>query len=120
MSLPPNEQLSDEQWKAVAADYLSGMGFSESQYVIYHHGDTEHDHIHIVASRIQITNGKTVSDSWDYRRSENLIRKLEQKYNLEAVRPSIEKDRRNLTTPEWREEGADWRNRGQRKITRFD
>ena len=80
------------------------MGFSGSQYVVYRHADKEHDHIHIVASRIRLTDGSTVSDSWDYRRSEELIRSLEVRYQLEPVRPSYEFDRRALKTGEWRRE----------------
>ena len=90
--------------RAIADDYVQGMGFAGSQYVVYRHADKDHDHIHIVASRIRLTDGSTVSDSWDYRRSEALIRALEERYQLEAVQPSYELDRRSLKTGEWRRE----------------
>ena len=60
-----------------------------------------HEHIHIAASRIQL-DGTTVSDSWDDRRSEAVIRKLEQEYNLQSVQPSWEKDKHSPTTGERR------------------
>ena len=45
ISLPPDEKLTDDQWKDVAGKYLEGMGFKESQYVVTKHTDTEHPHI---------------------------------------------------------------------------
>ncbi|WP_371260830.1 relaxase/mobilization nuclease domain-containing protein [Myxosarcina sp. GI1] len=61
----------------MAEDYIQGMGFEGSQYVVYCHGDKDHDHIHIVASRIRITDGTMINNIWDYVRSEKLIRELE-------------------------------------------
>ena len=78
------------------------MDFKDCQHVIYRHTDTEHDHIHVVASRTRLTDGTTVSDSWDYKRSAALVRQLEKAYNLAAVEP---KDRgiRAQTTGEFRQ-----------------
>lgn len=81
-----SNKLSDEKFSNLARDYLEGMGFDENQYIIYKHFDQDHSHIHIVANRVNFL-GNVVSDSHDYKRSETLIRKLEQKYNLtELVR----------------------------------
>ena len=81
-----SNKLSDEKFANLARDYLEGMGFDENQYIIYKHFDQDHSHIHIVANRVNFS-GNVVSDSHDYKRSETLIRKLEQKYNLtELVR----------------------------------
>jgi hypothetical protein len=102
LSLPKTESLDAVSWMAIAQDYIQGMGFEGCQYVVYRHSDQDHDHIHIVASRIRLTDGKTVSDSWDYRRSEALIRKLEQSYQLQSVIPSWQQDQRAPTTGEQR------------------
>lgn len=81
-----SNKLSDEKFANLAKDYLEGMGFDENQYITYKHFDQDHSHIHIVANRVNFS-GNVVSDSHDYKRSETLIRKLEQKYNLtELVR----------------------------------
>ncbi len=77
-------KLSDEKFANLARDYLEGMGFVDSQYISYKHLDTQHPHIHIVANRVNFS-GNVVSDSQDYKRSEALIRKLEQKYNLSEL-----------------------------------
>lgn len=81
-----SKKLSDEKFANLARDYLEGMDFKANQYILYKHLDVDHCHIHIVANRVDFS-GNVVSDSHDYKRSETLIRKLEQKYNLtELVR----------------------------------
>ncbi|GKG93903.1 hypothetical protein CE91St38_19110 [Desulfovibrionaceae bacterium] len=75
ISLPPDEKLTDDQWKDVAGKYLEGMGFKESQYVVTKHTDTEHPHIHILANRVSMA-GEVVSDSRDYQRQEAIMRRL--------------------------------------------
>ena len=100
LSLPKDEHLDDETWNQIASDYLEGMEFVGSQYVVYRHSDRDHDHIHIVASRIRITDGTTVNDSWDYVRSEQLIRELEQEYELTPTASSNQKLDRGQTSGE--------------------
>lgn len=102
LSLPKTEHLDDDQWSAIAEEYLAGMEFNDSQYVVYRHSDKDHDHVHIVASRIRITDGTTVNDSWDYVRSEKLIRELEHKYELTPAISSSQKQQRGQTTGELR------------------
>ncbi|MBD2628938.1 relaxase/mobilization nuclease domain-containing protein [Anabaena variabilis FACHB-164] len=84
-----HEHLEDEQYTEIAHHWLKSMKFlgdelNQSQYVVARHHDTNHEHIHIIASRIRM-NGSVVPDSWDYRRSEVILRKLEKEYGLEAV-----------------------------------
>ena len=95
LSLPENEPLDEPTWNELANRYLEEMGFDSNQYVVYRHSNTEHDHIHICASRIRLDNGKIVHDSWDYKRSETIIRQLELDYNLQATKGSHEKLSRN-------------------------
>lgn len=77
-------KLSNHEFSNLARDYLEGMGFDENQYIVYKHFDVDHSHIHIVANRVNFS-GNVVSDSQDYKRSEAIIRKLEQKYNLSEL-----------------------------------
>lgn len=84
LSLPKHERLDNEKWNAIAQNYLKGMGFDYNQYAVYRHYDQDHDHIHIVASRIKL-DGTCVHDSWDYRRSEGVIRRLEKEYGLKTA-----------------------------------
>ncbi|URD48731.1 relaxase/mobilization nuclease domain-containing protein [Chroococcidiopsis sp. CCNUC1] len=102
LSVAPDEELSDRHWNEIADAYTKGMGFHGSQYVVYRHTDTHHHHIHIIASRIRITDGSTVSDAWNYRRSEVLVRQLEQQFELKPVVPSWSKKERSPHTGEVR------------------
>lgn len=96
LSLLPGQRLSDEQWNEIAAKYLEKMGFTDNQYIVVRHSERDHDHIHILASRVRL-DGSCVHDGWDYRRSEDTIRQLEQEYNLTPVLSSWEVNRRDLT-----------------------
>jgi hypothetical protein len=100
LSLPKSEHLDDDTWSAIASDYLKEMGFTGCQYVVYRHSDREHEHIHMVASRIRITDGTTVNDSWDYLRSEKIVRAIEQKYQLTPTISFNAKHERGPTTGE--------------------
>lgn len=80
-------QLDNQKLTAIARDYLEGMGFSSNQYLIFRHYDAEHPHVHLLVNRISF-DGSVVSDSNNYKKSEALVRKLEQQYNLIAVEQS--------------------------------
>lgn len=103
------EHVDDERWNSIAADYLQRMGFTRNQYIVVRHFDRDHDHIHIVAARVKL-DGTVVDDSWDYRKSQDIIRSLEQEYNLTPVLSSWEVQRRGITKGQYeqqrREEAA--------------
>jgi hypothetical protein len=101
LSLARHEYLEDEAWCAIAQDYLKGMQFDQNLYVVFRHTDREHDHVHIVASRVRL-DGSCVHDGWDYRKSESLLRELEQAYDLTFVQRSWELEARSSTTGERR------------------
>lgn len=87
LSLPQGEALNKQQWGEISQKYMREMGFEGSQFLSVIHKDTEHQHIHIIASRIRL-DGTVVSDSHDYKRSEKVIRGFEIEYGLERVKPS--------------------------------
>ena len=98
-------------WLSLLFNYISTQGGIDKiyslltcyqWYAVVKHSDTEHDHIHIVASRICLDGG-VVDDSWDYYKSQETIRQLERNYNLETVTPSWETDKRAQTTGEHRQ-----------------
>ena len=89
LSLAPEDRLlSDAEFSQLASRFLTGMGFENSPFLIVRHHDTpSHQHIHLVASRIDC-NGKVVSDARDYQRAEALMRKLEAEFDLRRITPS--------------------------------
>jgi len=99
LAAAPGDRLTDGQWVSIGQRYLQGMGFTENQYVITRHTDTDNEHIHILANRITYS-GEVVSDSQDYRRQESLMREIERDYGLQAVEPSRVAKRRAPTKGE--------------------
>lgn len=89
LSLPPGERLSDEQWDQAAAEFLEKLGFArgrgQHQYIVVRHTDADHDHVHIVANRINMETLKAVDLRHDYRKSHEACRGLEQKFGLTQV-----------------------------------
>lgn len=94
-----DEDLKDEQMKAIAGDYLTAMGFGDNQHIIFRHYDADHPHLHILVNRIGY-DGSLVSDSNDYKRSELALRGLEKQYGLTEVISSKEAKERAMTKSE--------------------
>jgi len=90
LSLPPDEHLSDADWLEASQRYMDKMGMQNTPYVVVRHTDTPHEHVHLVAIRIDRTTGKTISDSQDYERTALAVRDLEEGYGLRlaATTPS--------------------------------
>jgi hypothetical protein len=87
LSLPQERQMSMESWQGYVQKFLHGLGYDNAPWAAYQHVDTEKQHCHILASRIRL-NGKCVSDKFDYYRAQNIIRDLNQVYEL----PSFSRD----------------------------
>src|ERR1700740_1000044 len=87
LNFPKEEQaqLSKAKLLAIARDYLEAMGFSNNQYLVFLHHDAAHPHLHLLVNRISF-DGSIVSDSNNYKRSEAIVRVLENRYRLTQVR----------------------------------
>ena len=77
LSLPKHENIDDLTMNHITGDFLESMGYRNSNditqnvpFVAVRHHDKEHEHIHIIASRIRF-NSSCVSDSWDYLKAQN-------------------------------------------------
>ncbi len=86
LSVEIGQRLNKTQWKKVIPAYLKEMGFNNCGYVAVRHSDQLHDHVHIVANRVT-RDGLLVSDSWDYLKSQAVLRRLEQKFNHYGIKP---------------------------------
>ncbi|NEU79881.1 relaxase/mobilization nuclease domain-containing protein [Nostoc sp. UIC 10630] len=98
LSAAKDDKLDDEKWSEIGDRYMKEMGFDANQFVIFRHHNTDDDHIHIAASRIRMDTGLVVHDSWDYVRSEKVLRQIEIDYNLVQVQGSREKLQRTPST----------------------
>jgi len=97
------ESLSDQRWNEVAQKYLERMGFDDNQYVVVRHHDSDHDHIHMVASRGRL-DGKAVNIWQSKHRTEKILRQLEQEYNLMPVQCSWEVKQRDQVEGQYKKQ----------------
>nr|WP_240346695.1 relaxase/mobilization nuclease domain-containing protein [Pectobacterium brasiliense] len=83
LRLPKNEALTNAQWSEIADDYMKRIGFAETHlrcYVL--HDDEDGQHIHIIASRIDIHAGKLYLGKNENLISTRIIQQLERDYSL--------------------------------------
>lgn len=99
LNFPPHEKLSTETMKRIGLDYLQANGFTQHPYILFRHYDAGHPHLHLLVSRIGY-DGKVLSDSNDFARSEKVLRQLEVKYNLTQVISSKQAQHRATTKDE--------------------
>ncbi len=84
LSFPPGETLSQEKLREIADQCAKRMGYDKNQSIVIVHNDTKHQHVHIVVNRVGY-DGKTVSDSNNYRKISDFCREMENKYKLKRV-----------------------------------
>lgn len=77
----PDDKLSDSQLSEIAQEYMEKMGYGNQPYLVYKHEDIDRRHLHIVSVRVD-ENGKKLNDSFEKRRSDEVRKELEKKYNL--------------------------------------
>lgn len=77
----PKDHVSDDKFREMAEEYMREMGYGEQPFVVFKHTDIDRSHIHIVSVCVDEI-GKKISDKFEKRRSMNLCREMERKYNL--------------------------------------
>lgn len=84
LSLPPGEELTDAQWQEAVEMYLHDVGFGDdNKWVAVLHGDTDHQHVHIVANRIRLDEEfSMIKDSNERSRSCDSTSRIEDHFNL--------------------------------------
>ncbi|EJP2317611.1 relaxase/mobilization nuclease domain-containing protein, partial [Salmonella enterica] len=87
LRLTSGESLTAEQWSSIADDYIKRMGFSDTHlrcYVL--HDDPAGQHIHIIASRIDLNGGKLYLGRNENLISTQIISKLEVAHGLTVTK----------------------------------
>ena len=74
-------RLDNRRMVGIAAEYLSGMGIRNTQFIIARHTDRDHPHCHIVYNRVD-NDGCTISDKNDRYRNEKVCKMLTARYRL--------------------------------------
>ncbi|ELY4040155.1 relaxase/mobilization nuclease domain-containing protein [Cronobacter sakazakii] len=86
LRLPDGESLSNDQWAKIADDYLKKMGFNETHLRCYVLHDDDGQHIHIIASRIDIADGKLYLGRNENLISTRIISEIEIDHNLTVTK----------------------------------
>ena len=90
----PDDQVSSNDYKAIAKDYMEKMGYGKQPFIVFKHNDIERTHIHIVTVCVD-EEGRKISDAFEKRKSMAACRELERNYNLKSA---IDK-KQNRTLP---------------------
>ena len=92
-------KLTDGKMVQLAQEYMREMKITDTQYIIVRHQDREHPHVHIVFNRID-NNGKTISDSNDMYRNEQVCKKLKEKHGLYFAKGKEQVKQHRLKEPD--------------------
>jgi hypothetical protein len=90
LSAAPGETLSNDQWEAVAADFMKHMDLSENAHVVIRHFGTNNDHIHIGGCRIG-SDGELWHGQWEARKAIAATQRIERDHGL-ILTPGLEDD----------------------------
>ena len=77
----PDDCLTDEQFSAIAQEYIEKMGYGNQPFVVYKREDIDRHHLHIVTLAVD-EQGKKINDGNNFYRSKHITREIEQKYGL--------------------------------------
>ena len=75
---------SAEDLKLIAEAYVQRMGYGKNPYLLYFHADTEHNHVHIVSSRVNKA-GEKINDSFEKRASLRHVEQIMQAFNKKEL-----------------------------------
>ena len=82
LSWEPGQDPTRAEMVAAAQGFLKSLGMETAQAVFVAHHDTEHKHLHIVASRIDPLTGRTFSDSDDFTKAQAWSLQYEREHGL--------------------------------------
>lgn len=85
---PEEKDLSDATLKQLSDDYMKEMGYENQPYFVVKHQDTDHTHVHIVSIDIDKKGKKCIDDSFQYRKTSEIRKNLEQRYSLSSPQKS--------------------------------
>lgn len=101
IGIPAEDNVTPETKIRIAEKFAVGMGLDKTMWVAVEHDEHAHQEIHFVAALVGF-DGKTISDSRDFERGEEIIRGLEKEFGLREVEPSREAVRRSPTQREYK------------------
>lgn len=87
----PDDTLTDEQFSAIAREYIEKMGYANQPFIVYKHEDIDRHHLHIVTLAVD-ERGKKINDGNNFYTSTRILKELEQKFGLIPAQMRKEKE----------------------------
>ena len=75
------DKLTDGMMTKIAREYMELMGIRDTQFILVRHHNTANPHCHLVYNRVD-NNGKIISDKFERKRSEKVVKHLKDRYGL--------------------------------------
>lgn len=69
------KDYSLDKLKNIGVQFLQAMGYGNNPYLLYHHSDTDHRHIHLISTRVD-RSGKKVDDRFEKLRSQKVMHEI--------------------------------------------
>ena len=88
-------KITDALMVEIAREYMRRMGIVNTQYIVCRHTDKEHQHMHIVANRVD-NDGNTISDRNDAIRNVAVCKALTREYGLHFTKGKMKVKRDRL------------------------
>jgi len=92
----PDKRIADTKLKELVDEFIE-TELPAYDFFIARHSDKEHDHTHIVASRVNNLDGKSIRTWNNYAHSEHSARLLEREFQLTPVQSSWESKQKAMT-----------------------
>jgi len=91
LNFAPEESLSQQQLKEIAAVYLEKIGFAKQPYLLYEHKDVAHQHVHIVTTNIRPDGSCIKLHNIGRNQSEHARKEIEGEFGLVKAEQHIKK-----------------------------
>ena len=82
LNFDPSEKLEKNRLCEIASVYMEKIGFGEQPFLVYHHFDAGHPHIHIVSTAIQDDGRRISTHNIGKDRSEKARKEIEDSFGL--------------------------------------
>ncbi|MFC6268298.1 relaxase/mobilization nuclease domain-containing protein [Frigoriflavimonas asaccharolytica] len=70
------QEHSKEELTEIAENFMKEMGYGKQPFTVVFHNDTDHNHVHIVSTRVDKTSGKKINDSYEKLKSQKALIKI--------------------------------------------
>ena len=82
LSLPVDELLSEESWAKATEYFMQKLGYKNARWISFLHNKKSNPHVHIIASRFDLTTNKVIPEWQEHTRAFEIVRQIEKDFGL--------------------------------------